>query len=134
MYAQTPGASGAGPRVRKWYDRLESGVTMGDKVIGVEQLFPFVLRARKLLVGRDTLRRSKSRLHFVLITRDISEASRDEILSDFAHYPVVQEYTTRQLEQFFGIKGAKVIGFEKSELAQSIYAGLKEHRIAKRGG
>ena len=107
---------------------------MSEKVRDVERLFPFVLRARKLLVGRDTLRRSKSKLHFVLVTHDISEASRDRILSDFAHYPVVQEYTTKQLEQFFGIKGAKVIGFEKSELAQSIYAGLKERRIVKRGG
>jgi hypothetical protein len=107
---------------------------MDEKGRSVERLFPFVLRARKLIVGRDTLRRSKSRLHFVLITRDISEASRDEILSDFAHYPVVQEYTTKQLEQFFGIKGAKAIGFEKSNLAQSIYAGLKECRIVKRGG
>ncbi len=112
---------------------LMNGVTVGEKLREVEGLFPFVLRARKLLVGRDTLRRSKSRLHFVLITRDISEASRDEILSDFAHYPVVQEYTTKQLEQFFGIKGAKVIGFKKSALAQSIYAGLKS-RILKREG
>ena len=107
---------------------------MGERVGDVERLFPFVLRARKLLVGRDTVRRSKSRLHFVLITRDISEASRDEILSDFAHYPVVQEYTTNELEQFFGVKGAKVIGFEKSELAQSIYAGLKGRRIFKTRG
>jgi hypothetical protein len=63
-----------------------------------------------------------------------AEASRDEILSDFAHYPVVQEYTTKQLEQFFGIKGPKVIGFEKSELAQSLYAGLKGCRIVKAEG
>jgi hypothetical protein len=105
-----------------------------DKVQSVERLFPFVVRARKLIIGRDTLRRSKSKLHFVLITRDISEASRAEILSDFAHYPVVQEYTTEQIEQFFGIKGAKVIGFEKSELAQSVYAGLKQFRIGKKGG
>jgi ribosomal protein L7Ae-like RNA K-turn-binding protein len=97
----------------------------------VERLFPFVLRSRNLLVGRDTLRRSKRKLHFVLITRDISEASRTEILSDFAHYPVVQHYTATELEKFFGIKGAKVIGFEKSDLAKSLYAELKEHRINK---
>ncbi len=107
---------------------------MGEKFREVERLFPFVLRARKLLVGRDTLRRNKSRLHFVLITLDISEASRHEILSDFAHYPVVQEYTSSQLEQFFGIKGAKVIGFKKSEIAQSIYAGLKDCRIGEKAG
>jgi hypothetical protein len=42
----------------------------------VERLFPFVLRSRGLLVGRETLLRSKSRLHFVLITSDLSEQSR----------------------------------------------------------
>ena len=95
----------------------------------VERLFPFVLRSRILLVGRETLRRSKGKLHFVLITRDISESSRAEVLSDFAHYPIVQHYRAEELEQFFGIHGAKTIGFEKSGLAQSIYAELKAHRI-----
>jgi hypothetical protein len=95
----------------------------------VERLFSFVLRSRILIVGRDLLARSKSRLHFVLITDDLSATGRAEILSDFAHYPVVQHYTAEELEQFFGIRGAKVIGFEKSGLAQSLYAELKEHRI-----
>jgi hypothetical protein len=97
----------------------------------VERLFPFVMRSRNLLVGRDTLRRSKSRLHFVLITSDLSEQSRAEVLSDFAHYPVVQHYTSEELEQFFGLNGTKVIGFAKSGLAQSIYAELKQHRLNK---
>ena len=104
-------------------------MTNGGPTKPVERLFPFVLRARNLLVGRQTLRHSKSKLHFVLITRDISEASRAEILSDFKHYPVVQHFTAADLEEFFGIKGAKTIGFAKSGLAQSIYAELKEHRI-----
>jgi hypothetical protein len=95
----------------------------------VERLFAFVLRSRILIVGRETLARSKSRLHFVLITHDLSETSRAEILSDFAHYPIVQHYTTKELEKLLGIKGAKVIGFEKSGLAKSLYAELKEHRI-----
>ena len=97
----------------------------------VERLFPFVLRSRALLVGRDTLRRSKSRLHFVLITTDISENSRVQILKDFTHYPVVQHYTETDIERFFALKGTKVVGFTKSGLAQSIYAELKEHRINK---
>ena len=100
-----------------------------DPARPVERLFSFVLRSRILIVGRDKLARSKSRLHFVLITRDISENSRTEILSNFAHYPVVQHYTAEEIEKFFDIRGAKVIGFEKSGLAQSIYAELKEHRI-----
>jgi hypothetical protein len=97
----------------------------------VERLFPFAVRARILLVGRDTLRRAKSRLHFILITCDISRNSRAEVLKDFAHYPVVQHYLPADLETYFGLKGTRVIGFAKSGLAQSIYAELKEHRINK---
>ena len=102
-----------------------------ERVKPVERLFPFVLRARILLVGRETLLRSKSKLHFVLITDDLSEQSRNEILSEFAHYPIVQRYTSAELEQFFGLKGTKVVAFTKSGLAQSIYAEMKEHRINK---
>ena len=97
----------------------------------VERLFPFAMRARILIAGRETLLRSRSKLHFVLITRDISETSRAEILSAFTHYPVVQHYTTADLAKFFGVNGAKVVGFQKSGLAQSLYAELKEHRINK---
>lgn len=67
----------------------------------------------------------------MLVTNDISEKSRAQILSDFEHYPIVQHYTAEELEEFFNIKGAKVIGFQKSGLAQSIYAELKEYRINK---
>ena len=95
----------------------------------VERLFPFVLRSRNLLVGREMLLRNKSKLHFVLITTDLSENSRAEILSEFAHYPVVQHYQSEDLEKHFGLKNTKVIGFSKSGLAQSLYAELKQHRI-----
>ena len=95
----------------------------------VERLFPFVLRSRNLIVGRDTLSRSKSRLHFVLVTRDLSEGSRSDILAEFAYYPVVQHFTSDDLERFFQLKGTKVVGFQKSGLAKSIYAELKEYRI-----
>ena len=97
----------------------------------VERLFPLALRSRLLLVGRQTIRRNKSQLHFVLITCDISEISREEMLKTFLHYPVVQHYTAADLEQHFALKGTKVIGFKKSALAQAIYAELKPHRINK---
>jgi hypothetical protein len=100
-----------------------------DSAEPVERLFPFVLRSRILLVGRETLQRSKSRLHFVLVTADLSENSRLEILANFAHYPIVQRYTMAELEKWFGVKSTKVIGFQKSGLAQSLYAELKEYRI-----
>jgi hypothetical protein len=95
----------------------------------VERLFPFVLRARTLLTGQDTLARSKSKLHFILVTTDLSEGSRQKILSEYSHYPVVQFYTSADLEQFFGLKGTKGVGFKKSTLAQSVYAELKQHRL-----
>jgi hypothetical protein len=95
----------------------------------VERLFPFVVKTHGLLVGRDTLRANKNKLHFVLITTDIAEASRDEVLKDFSHYPVVQHFTGADLERFFTVKGAKAVGFTKSGLAQSIYAELKLHRL-----
>ena len=97
----------------------------------VERLFPFVVKSRCIIVGRDTLARSKSNLHFVLITEDISENSREQILRDYAHYPVVQCYAEADLEKFFGLKGTKVLGFAKSGLAQSIYAEMKQDRINK---
>ena len=95
----------------------------------VERLFPFVVRARKLLVGRDTLARNKRNLQCVLITSDISEGSRAEILHDFRDYPVIQLYTSAELEKFFGVRKAKVVGFAKSSLAKSIYAELKQFRL-----
>ena len=113
----------------------EDGRTEGNPLTNesstrsVERLFPFVSRARILIIGRDNLRRSKGKLHFVLITRDLSENSRAEILKDFGHYPLVQHYTPEELENFFGVKKTKVVGFQKSGLAQSIYAELKQHRI-----
>ena len=95
----------------------------------VERLFPFFLKNRALLVGRDTLRANRNKLHFVLITTDIADASREEVLKDFTHYPVVQYFTAADFERFFAVKGAKAVGFTKSGLAQSIYAELKAHRI-----
>ena len=95
----------------------------------VERLFPFVLKTRGLLVGRDALRANKGKLHFVLISEDIAETSREEVLKGFSHYPVVQHFLAADLEKFFKIKGAKAVGFTKSGLAQSIYAELKTHRI-----
>lgn len=95
----------------------------------VERLFPFVLKSRALIVGRDTLARSKGRLHFVLITTDISENSREQILKDYAHYPVVQHFKESDLEKHFALKSTKLVGFAKSGLAQSIYAELKQYRV-----
>jgi ribosomal protein L7Ae-like RNA K-turn-binding protein len=103
----------------------------------VTRLFPFVLKTRGLLVGREALHANKGHLHFVLIAEDIAEASKAEVLKDFAYYPVVQHFTAEDLAKYFNVKGAKAVGFTKSGLAQSIYAELKSYRINQpmtRGG
>jgi hypothetical protein len=97
----------------------------------VERLFPIVLKTRGLVIGRDALRANRGKLHFVLITEDIGEANREEVLRDFTHYPVVQHFLAADLEKFFNAKGFKAVGFLKSGLAQSIYAELKEYRLNK---
>jgi hypothetical protein len=95
----------------------------------VEQLFALAVKSKLLLIGREALRRNKSHLHFVLIATDIIANHREEVLADFKHYPVVQHYTAADFERLFKIKGAKTVGFAKSDLAKSIYAELKAHRI-----
>ena len=97
----------------------------------VERLFPFILRSRKLLVGREVLARSKSKLQWILIATDISESSRDQLLADFRDYPVVQSFSSADFERLFNVRNAKVLGFAKSPLSKSIYAELKNQRINK---
>ena len=95
----------------------------------VEPLIAMVVESKLLLIGREALRRNKSHLHFVLIATDIIANHRAEVLADFKYYPVVQHYTAADFERLFKIKGAKTVGFAKSDLAKSIYAELKPHRI-----
>jgi hypothetical protein len=97
----------------------------------VERLFPFVQRARVLLVGRETLFRSRRQIHFVLITEDLSENSRARMLAEFSDFPIVQRYTSGDIERHFGLRNTKVLGFKKSSLAQSVYAELKTFRLNK---
>ncbi len=94
----------------------------------VERLFPFTRRAGILVVGRQNLLRGKKRLHFILMTCDISDNSRREILHDFAGIPIVQCYHVDEMEQFFGLHNCKVLGFSRSSLAVSIFRELKVHR------
>ena len=54
----------------------------------IERLFPFVLRARALLIGRETLTRSKSQLQFVPIT------FAPRILKNFSKSGAVKHCTT----------------------------------------
>ena len=95
----------------------------------VERLFPFARRAGIVLTGRDALYRQKKRLAFILVCVDLRPESLQEVLQDFDVLPVVQRYTAAELESHFGLPKARVLGFRKSTLTQSIYASLRPQRI-----
>jgi hypothetical protein len=95
----------------------------------VERLFPFVLRAAILIVGREALARRRKKLQFILVTTDLSANSRAAVLRDFAGVPMVEHYIAADLERWFGLRNTKVLGFRKSALANSVFRELKEFRI-----
>lgn len=95
----------------------------------IERLFPFIKRARALIVGQHVILRSKSQLQFVLITHDISDRGKSEALRKFKHYPIVQRFRSADIHKHFDLKGVKLLGFRKSGLSKSLYAELKRYRI-----
>ena len=92
------------------------------------KLIPFALRARVVLVGRERIMQYRKRLAFLLITEDISENSRNEALRIFP-CPIYQLLTMEGVEEVFGYKGTKVLGFRRSPLSRSIAEALKEFRV-----
>lgn len=99
----------------------------------VERLFPYARRARILLPGRGACWRGRSRLQWLLLATDIADRSRRQVIREFAPYPIVEIYDTATLDGHFGTGNTRVLGFAKSDLAKSIYAELKAHRINKPG-
>ena len=95
----------------------------------VERLFPFAVRARVVVAGREALRSRRKKLQLLIITSDLSENSRQSIAKDFPTVKVVEALSTDEIERHFGFRGAKVIGFLRSPIAVSI---LREYNaIAK---
>ena len=92
----------------------------------VERLYPFALRARVVVVGKALLNKLRKKLHFLLVTRDLSEKRLAEMLRSYKGTPILQIYEARHIEELFGYNNTKVLGFKKSSLAVSIYRELKE--------
>lgn len=92
----------------------------------VERLYPFALRARVVVVGENLLNKLRKKLHFILVTRDLSEKRLSEMLRSYKEIPILQVYEAKNIEEHFGFKNTKVLGFKKSSLAVSIYRELKE--------
>ena len=102
---------------------------MSNPTKNIERLFPFIKRARALIVGQHVILRSKSQLQFVLITHDISDRGKSEALRKFKHYPIVQRFRSADILEHFDLRGVKLLGFRKSGLSKSLYAELKKYRI-----
>jgi len=81
------------------------------------------------MVGRELIKRRKSELQFVWITEDISDTSKQEILSEFKHYPIVQCFTSDFIENCLNLRRTKIVAFKKSDLSRSMYRELKPWRI-----
>ena len=97
----------------------------------VLSLLPFVRRARLIIVGRTNLLRSRSNLHFILIADELSDNSREDVLRDFAPYPIVSGITEAEILEHFGLKGTRIVGIAKSDLAKNIYQFFKANRVNK---
>ena len=92
-----------------------------------ERLAPlasFARRAHLFVTGREKLHRSARGLAFVLITEDISENSRREVLERIA-CPVYQALTAADVEALFGLDNAKIVGFRKNGLSDNLAKHLQ---------
>lgn len=100
-----------------------------QKKLNLDALFAFVLRTKQYIVGRDTLKRNKRKLHFVLITEDLSENGLKFISKNFDEIPIIQKYTMDELEEKLQLNGTKIVGFKKSDLSKAVYEQLKNWRL-----
>jgi len=91
----------------------------------VERLFPFAVRARVVVSGRDGMLRNRKHLHFVLVTPDLSPTARESVLKNYAPVQVIEGFSCDEFAQHFGFHEAKVVGFLKSDISYSIRRELK---------
>jgi hypothetical protein len=84
-----------------------------------------------IVPGGDSVARLTRKLEFVLIATDLAARSRSELEHKLGEVPYFICYTSAELQQFFSIPGAKVLGFKKSDIARSIRRELKESQTAQ---
>ena len=92
------------------------------------RLVPFALRARVVSTGREKLLQHRNQLAFLVVTEDISENSRHEILRDFP-CPIYQALTVKQVDALFQFHNTKLLGFARSSLSAQIQQLLKGRRL-----
>jgi len=109
-------------------DGSEDGVNEVDQTKLVT-LIGFSLRSGNIILGRDRIFRSRHMLQFVWLSNDLSENSKDEVLDNFSHYPIICYQSSLVLSEWIQGNGCKVVGFKKSSLSSSIYSMLKQFRL-----
>lgn len=97
----------------------------------VETMLGFSIRSNNFILGRERIYKSRYNLHFVWITQDISENSRDEIIEKFNDYPIICFSNSEEISKILEISNTKILGFKKSQLSKSIYQAMKKFRINK---
>ena len=91
-------------------------------------LAPFTLRARVVSTGREKLLQHRNQLACLVVTEDISENSRREILRDFP-CPIYQALTAEQVDALFHFHNTKLLGFARNALSSQIQQLLKGRRL-----
>ena len=99
-----------------------------DLFSALARLAPFVLRSRAVSTGREKLLQHRNQLAFLLVTEDLSDNSRREVLRDFP-CPIYQGLTAEQVDTLFGFHNTKLLGFARGSLASQVQALLKGRRL-----
>ncbi len=76
-------------------------------------------------MGRERIYREQKRLLFVLVCTDLSGNSRREIAQRVTQIPVLERYSSAEIEQLAHLPNTKIIGFKKSPISQRIFSLLK---------
>ena len=88
-------------------------------------LLPFARKAGVMVMGRERIYREQKRLLFVMVCTDLSGNSRREIAQRITQIPVLERYSSAEIEQLAHLPNTKIIGFKKSPLSQRIFSLLK---------
>lgn len=92
---------------------------------------PFLLRSRAVVVGRPRLLQMRRRLEFVLFARDLSENSRHKLGEQF-DCPVIETLDSRRIEELFGFRNTKVLGFRRCDLSRQVRRLLSRATVSDR--
>ncbi len=85
----------------------------------LKKLAPFVVRSHAAVTGRQKLVQQQRKLAFVLMTMDVSENSRKEVLREL-FCPVYQALTMAEVEELFHLTNTKILGFRLGGMATSL--------------